>query len=1173
MGTRMPSRFHRVARILAVAAAVSGFASIVPVAAQAPAGATEIPYSGEITAATATEAPPDSARPVDGTTESAAPAESDDASEPDLFLQTVAMDIASADYYALVAWARELGLSDAGSAQELRDRLYSQYGVEAPPPAASSSKTITIVSADKTEYLSAREDGESTVRFTGRVSISVKDDDSGETLTIAADQVVVNRDANILSARGDIIFERKKADGSDFFLGEALELDMDDWSGVFLDGESKRGSGATTDDALFFRADDILKRGTDVLVFKDGVVSSCDDENPHYSIRASKIWILGGNEWAMLNATLSVGELPVLYLPFFYYPGEEITFHPVFGYDERFGRYVQTTTYLLGEKAPKEQEISLLKIASGASGLERKVDGVFLRTTRDKKKDATSDFIKVIVDLYSTLGGFAAAQAQVASWGPFKSIAGFAGIGLTRSAFTADDGSYTPFVAAGDYGSVWNEVDFFGNNLPFRFGWELASSIDLGPVKVSFAAPFYSDSAFNRDFKDRTEDMNWLQFLDQETDETTIAKISSFTDTISLSTSLPAELLPFWLSSISLSKLSSSLSWNSILKKTPDDADEKILFAVDPAREFFAPYEWTMVDAGASVSGTLFKYPRTAQVRTAAEDTVAGTAGDAAETGEAEVAGPPDALTAALQAIPELSVPWSDVEKPEGDSAEGAPGFMPPSLASPETVSARTPFAASLGWSWSPTFSWKRRFLTSAWKEPQDIDWTSLYETRTVRNAGTLTLTSAVLDGFVGLSAGLTASTQYQDRPDFSDDLEYVSTSLRATWAKQDAQYRNDKVAATLKLTSSPFQDVWLFSPTSLSYSLSSKLYEYAFEAMDVADPSDAGKATYTKTWSDWTDDTISAHALSLDLGLKPWGYAQNLTIAADLPPLLQGYSGRLSLKSPWATLNVGTAYSIPKEDAEFEWDPLSTSLTVGTTPWPTLTGSFIWNIESSVPTSTSASVAWNGFSASLSAKEAVAYQLVSGSGWVSTGTAEFRMSAAAATFATSWKPPAAWQQRIAWTLDVNANAQQSFLRFTDSYLNFIFGLTFKVHEFLDITFASTSRNSSLWRYYPGLFDIPDVMESAREAVNPFEDLVKSFDFFDPVQENRKESLFKLKSLSITATHYLHDWDLATTFSASPVLEDLEYVFKTNFSITLSWRSVSQIKSTYKREGETVTWD
>jgi len=1065
----------------------------------------------------------------------------------DLVRDTLGLDIAGADYYALVSWARELGLAETGTAQELRDRLYAHFGVAAPPGAAASSRTITIVSADRTEYLSASGDGESTVLFTGRVSLSVKDDDKGETMTISADSILYNRDANLLSARGDIVFERKKADGSDFFLGDSLELDMDDWSGVFLDGESKRGSDTTDEDALYFRADDILKRGSDVLVFKDGVVSSCDDENPHYSIRASKIWILGGNEWAMQNMTLSVGEIPVLYLPFFYYPGEEIVFHPVFGYEERFGRYVQTTTYVLGEKEPKEQEISLLKIAEGSSGYERTIDGVFLRTSREPKKGTTTDFVKIIVDLYSNLGGFMATQAQVATWGPFQSVVGFAGVGLTRSVFLTS-GVYTPFVAATGYESDWNSIDLFGKDVPFRFGWELSSNLTLGPLKVSFSSPFYSDAYFNRDFKDRSENMNWLQFLDQETDDTTISAISSFTDTLSVTASLPESMRPGWLTTANLTKLSSSLSWTAVANAGLLADIGSTLYNVDPARSFFAPYEWTILDASASLAGTLYKYPASAQA-----------------SGTAAVAG---AAASDSASGPELLKPWAEEDKPaaaSSSSAVVADGFQPPPLASAETVEDRDPFQASVGWTWTPTLSWKRRFLSSEWEEPSEIDWSALYETRTVRNAGSLSLSGSVYDGLLGISASVSASSQYQERPRVSST---ETTTLLQTWAKQDAQYRNDKLSASLKLTSSPFQDIWLWSPTSVSYTLSSTLYEYAFSSMDPTALTDPSRAIYERSWADWTDDTVTAHALALNLGIKPWGYAQSLTLAADLPPLLEGYSAKLSLKSGWATMSVSTEYSMPSEDEELEWDPITTSLTVGASPWPTFTGSFIWDIEDSSPTSVQAALAWEGFSASLTAKEAVAYTLET-DGWTATGDAAFRLSAFTIAFKDSWKPPAAWRRRIAWTLDVNANAQQSFLRFTDSYLNFVLGFTLKVHEILDISFASTSKNSALWRYYPGLFEIPSGYEV--EAINPLEDLLKSFNFFKT--SDREESLFKLKSLSITATHYLHDWDLAMKFSITPVLDDGDYVFQPSLSFTLAWRSVSQIKAAYELKSGETTWD
>ncbi|TFG84207.1 MAG: LPS-assembly protein LptD, partial [Spirochaetales bacterium] len=531
--------------------------------------------------------------------------------DEDLLLKTMALDIAGSDYYALVAWARELGLSESGTATELRARLYAYYSVEAPAPAASAKRTIVIESADRSEYLSAKEGGDATVLFTGRVSIFIKDDEEGQTISLQADEVLFNRDANLLSARGNVVFERKRPDGTDYFMGETLELDMDDNSGLFMEGQSARGEGK---DRLIFRADDIVSKGAGVLVFKDGEISSCEDNLPHYSIRASKVWILGGNEWAMLNATLSVGELPVLYLPFFYYPGEEIVFHPVFGYDNRNGRFIQTTTYLLGEKAPKEESISLFRLTEGGASYEREVRGVFLRTTDAKKEGTTSDFVKVFADIYSGLGGFVGAQAKVASLGALQAVDGFFGLGLSRSVFYSS-GIYTPFTEAGDYQSVWNSSYFLGAELPLRFGIEFVTRLTLGPLGLSLSTPFYGDPYFDQDFRNRSEDMAWLKFLSQDEPVTPPGKRSSFVDRIDAQMSVPASLLPSWISSASLSRLSSSLSWASKARPVPGTQPELTLYYEDPSREFFYPDQLTYLDAAGALSGTIFSFPASSSIK------------------------------------------------------------------------------------------------------------------------------------------------------------------------------------------------------------------------------------------------------------------------------------------------------------------------------------------------------------------------------------------------------------------------------------------------------------------------------------------------------------------------------------------------------------------------------
>mgnify|MGYP000954094444 CR=1 FL=1 len=357
-----------------------------------------------------------------------APASREEFPDETLFLKTLPYDIAGADYYSLVAWLRSLGLSDTGGVEELRSRLYAHYGVNAPAAAKTGGRVIVIESASSSRYVPG-EGGDAGVTLSGGVVLTIVDDAAGESIRLEADSVRINRDASLLSARGRVRFERKKADGTEFFRGELLELDLNDRSGLFKEGQSEKGSG---DDRLVFRADDITSKGGGVLVLSDGTISSCDEDYPHYSIRASKIWILGGNEWAMLDATLSVGELPVLWLPFFFYPGEEIVFHPVFGYDSRLGRFVQTTTYFLGEKPSKEESLSLFKLAGGAQSEKREVRGFFLRGTGQKKTGASDDFVKLFVDLYTNIGSFVGVNAKLNKLGPVTAFNAFAGLAVSR---------------------------------------------------------------------------------------------------------------------------------------------------------------------------------------------------------------------------------------------------------------------------------------------------------------------------------------------------------------------------------------------------------------------------------------------------------------------------------------------------------------------------------------------------------------------------------------------------------------------------------------------------------------------------------------------------------------------------------------------------------------------
>lgn len=1105
----------------------------------------------------------------------------------DLVHSTMAMDIAESDYYALVAWVKQLGLPDTGNAQELRNSLYAYYSVNpaAPDtrPKTKTDRVITINSADSTEYIKIEEDDSSKIRLAGRVNISVSDPKSGETLNLKADKVLFDNNTNILNASSDVRLERKKADGSiDIILAENMELNIDDLAGLFVDAKSSQEVQEAGKKAVFFNAEEISKLGSDVMLFKDALVSSCEEDNPHYSIRASKLWILGNNEWAMLDATLFAGEVPILYVPFFYYPGEEIVFNPVFGFDERFGYYVQTTTYLLGTKEAKEQTISLLKIADNNKVYEKKLEGVFLRSTKNvmQKKN---NFIKVMADVYSNLGVSAALEAKGSELGSIKNIYSYLGLGLSRSVFydyANGAAFYTPFIKEGDYKSIWNRSKIPGAELPFRFALNLDSTIKLGLVNINLSFPFYSDPYFNKDFKNRSEHMDWLLFLEQEKEDKPIGLVNNFIDSINMNASFSKQEMPSflaWISSFSINRFYSSLNWLSKRKPVPIPDIEKRIFTEDPFRDFFIPDEWVILDSSATVSGTIFKYPAEKTGQKTIKSEYIKFNKDIKEKSYIEVPW----LEKAMKENSEPKLPWPTIqkEKPEISSYDNSIGFSAPTLLEAVLYPERKPPDSTLSFSISPSVNWKLKFQDKYWVEPEDIDWALFYETRSLRNASTLNFSGNAFGSLLNTRTTLTATNQFMFRPNLTDDENVLSQALKETLAKQDAQYRNDKISGSFNLDTYPLQDIWLFAPSKISYKFSTLLYEYAFSGMDPNYLDRADKAHYNTKTPEWTAGSINVHSLALGLTARPWGFEQSFTMSANLAPLSEKYSFTLALKYPVGNLLVQSSYAEDLEDGHFVWNPLNINMVLGENPNPVIKTAFSWDIENEKAKNFVFSFLWQGFSFSATALEGLAYKIKENLGWEPDGESIFRLARLDIGYKTSIKPPPSWKNRILWTLDIDSSANQSLLRFTDSNMDLKLGLTFKIHEFLDLSFSSISKNSSLWRYYPWLFGVPENIT----AVDPIFDLLGSFNFFDPAGEARRKSLFKLKSLSFSAIHKLHDWDLAFTFTASPVLVNDSgisklFEFKSAFTVSLSWRDISQIKTSYKKElvGNSAiseTWD
>ena len=310
-------------------------------------------------------------------------------------------------------------------------------------------------------------------------------------------------------------------------------------------------------------ADTILSRSTDFMVLENGVISSSEADDPHYAIRAKHVWILGDKELAFSNAVFSLGNVPILWLPFFYYPGDEIVFHPVIGYRNREGTYIQTTIYLIGQKPPATNTTSVLSMTSTGPAQATQLKGLFLRTVPGPPpKDVGS--LKTIFDLYSNLGGFAGLQGSFPKLSFLGKTDLFTGIGLSRSLFLESTGAYSPYDVADNYSSVWNSPDFLNFPLPFRYALDFSTAMQLGGFSATLALPIYSDPYIDTDFRYRSEDMNWFKLLSSTTDDPTLAPpiLSQLYPKLDASLTLTPKSTDPWLQSINIAHFG---TWMTLL--------------------------------------------------------------------------------------------------------------------------------------------------------------------------------------------------------------------------------------------------------------------------------------------------------------------------------------------------------------------------------------------------------------------------------------------------------------------------------------------------------------------------------------------------------------------------------------------------------------------------------
>ncbi|MBN2651357.1 MAG: LPS-assembly protein LptD [Spirochaetales bacterium] len=462
----------------------------------------------------------------------------DNSSELEQLKDTYVVDIDTASYNQLVAWCKALGIDYSGNISALRTRLKRHYEVTGAASSSSGSDQLEIKQADAINYYKIQEIEEDYIELVGNVEVVMTEDST--THTISADVLIFNKKQNLLTAIGNVVYRKKLASGSeDVFVSQVMSFDIQNWTGTILKGVSRQEKklddeeGKEYSEVFYYSGDRIIKGEGENLVLENGLITSSNPENPYYSIKADKIWVLGPGEWAIKNAFLSVGEVPLIPLPFLLKWGDHLFFNPVFGEDSDKGMFIQTTTYLLGEKEEDpDNTFSFLDPSSGESDKKKKLDGFFLRPyddeeeTKEKKNSLLAQFeknkakIKFLFDFYSGKGFMFGFSGDLGKFDiditpkPKEGESEEKSSNTKKKTLTISQLNFTAALAAS-----MNSNSFFYYNDPLLFGdrvvyspiWE--KSFFLNPIAALIPNDDSTDSEAVQNLKNTNVELPFLYYF------------------------------------------------------------------------------------------------------------------------------------------------------------------------------------------------------------------------------------------------------------------------------------------------------------------------------------------------------------------------------------------------------------------------------------------------------------------------------------------------------------------------------------------------------------------------------------------------------------------------------------------------------------------------------------
>jgi len=1109
-------------------------------------------------------------------------------------IQRIEMEIKTSTLSELAVWCRILGLSEGGTRNDLSNRIRNHFSIPDPGQQNNdNNKVITIESAQTTEYFTIDIIDEDYARLKGEVSIILKDGDSIH--KISANEILFNRSRNIITAKGGVIYEKIEDDKTETFRGENITVNIDNWSSVFLDGRSTIENGGTS---YLFSGLVITRTADDVTILRDAQVSSGANDEAFWSINASRLWLLPGSDFAIFNAWLKVGEIPVLYIPFFFFPTDELIFHPVIGYRTREGGFVQTTSYILGRpKADAAETNSLSRILGNSNDMQKERQGLFLRNTGKKYVPVNEITLKAIADYYVNLGFIFGIDFSLPKTGILNPLNLSLGLGFTR---TVTDTSRRQGTNLGespywpDYDGTfdWNKSNLFSFQVPFRYRLNTNSSITGKYGSISWTLPLYSDPYVDRDFgiSTRTESMDWINMLQQgaATEETSssITEVPSYQWVISGNLTPSFTLLSPFISKASLTNISMTMSFIKFIDNTVSGTNPD-----SPSRSFFGPDKFTLY----SVSGSITGNPLSLGGATTTAKT---------STEQVEIEDP-------LRGIGTPVSPWENSSAPKQERNTSTEIIKPPELkqtfALPRAGNARF----SIDYQLSPAASSELQFMNSNWKTYEEVNWNEVQSI--LSSFGTDASLNFRMEHSSGLYSNVVTFTgkgtwrdySFLNEEFFINPIDGTVDEKKMDEARQN-QYRQTSYSSSYSYTGSikPLINNQIFGQSNFQYSLRGTLVR-SKRYIDGNGPE------LTPQWGSWVKEEkidgedilgLNTHQLSANIAANIINNNQSISISAALPPLDELISTNATFRFWISETSISFRMERPKppspsqplepdvQDKDWIFKPIDIRETLRFGSIGSLAFSMTLDPETdneitALRTDLSLKQASLGtLNINFQSSKVVKYVFnprypdrpSEGGEWIQEGEPSLYPTSLNFSYNKTFKEINIIRNRFNINFNLNSNLRFDLQRYTNSNFVFTMSFTLKITDFLDLTLSAKSDNSVIFRYFkniPGMEDLTKMYAQGPQN-NLFTDLFDSFNFSD--DEKRKRSGFKMQSFNLDIKHYLGDWTAEFKLNMYPYQRTnagaVSISIISDITFLVTWTPITEIKSDIFYDGKNEKW-